>query len=224
MTSRRCRHPNTLPFATSVLLSLAAAAPATKPATRPADNPAPAPRKGEIDRAPLPPVGKVRQLEGFDHQDAENLRRAADLTRADFEKRYRSHPGPFPPEADAAFEGVVAAYRQVISRFPGTEADCYCRIRLSGAYLYRGKREQAVDEAKQAAEVFAGTRPGLDADLAVAHHYLNSLRDPAHAATWLLRVRQALPLIEDPSERQKMDMAFDQALSDLDKLKREQRP
>ena len=222
MTRRRGRHRYTRLIAAGVLILLIAAGPATKPATRPAGDPAPAPRRGEIGRAPLPPVGRVRQLEDPDHQEAENLRRNADLGRAAFEKHYRSHPAPFPPQSDAEFESLVAAFREVSVRFPGTKADCYCRIRMSGAFLYRGKREEALDEAKQAAELFAGTRPGLDADFAVARHYLNPIRDPNRAATWLLRVRQALPLIEDPSERQKMDMAFNEALSDLEKLKREQ--
>jgi hypothetical protein len=222
MRTRRERHVTTRSMAAAVLLSLLAAGPATKPATQPAGNAGPGPRRGEINRAPLPPVGRVRQLEEAEHQEAVNLRDAADLARADFEKRYRSHPRPFPPQADAEFEDVVAAFREVSARFPGTEADCYCRIRLSGAYLYRGKREEALDEAKRAAETFAGTRPGLDADLTVARLYLNPIRDPNRAATWLLRARQGLPLIEDPSERQKTDLAFDQALSELDKLKREQ--
>jgi hypothetical protein len=204
------------------LLSLVAAGPATKPATRPVGGGPPlAPRKGEINRAPLGAVRKVRQLEDADHQVAVALRDNADLTRAGFEKRYRSHPHPFPPESDAEFETVVANYREVSNRFPGTEADVSCRIRLSGAFLYRGKRDEALDEAKQAAELFAGTRQGLDADLTVVRLYLNPIRDPDRAATWLLRVRQALPLIEDPSERQKMDLAFRQAWSELDRLKRE---
>jgi hypothetical protein len=212
-----------------VLLSAVSAGPATKPADRPAGD---APRAAnvpavraapdaEIDRAALPPVGVVRQLEGEDRHEALRLRDAADLARAAFERQYRAHPKPFPPESDAPFQDVVAAYREVISRFPGTEADCYCRIRLSGAYLYRGKRPQALDEAKQAAEVFAGTRLGLDADFTVARHYLNPIRDPARATVWLNRVQAALPLLKDPQERQKMELSFQQAWSELEKLRRE---
>jgi hypothetical protein len=228
----------------AVLLSAVSAGPATKPANRAGGEPAgdaarapnapaapnaraapkaPAAPKAEIeiDRAALPPVGVVRQLEGEDRHEAVRLRDAADLARAAFERQYRAHPKPFPPESDAAFEDVVAAYREVITRFPGTEADCYCRIRLSGAYLYRGKRPQALDEAKQAAEVFAGTRLGLEADFTVARHYLNPFRDPARATVWLNRVQAALPLLKDPQERQKMELSFQQAWSELEKLRRE---
>ncbi len=222
----------------AVMLSAVSAGPATKPANRaggdPAGHAAPAPNAPaapkapvapkaeiEIDRAALPPVGAVRQLEGEDHQEAVRLRDAADLARAQFERQFRAHPKPFPPEADASFEDVVAAYGQVISRFPGTEADCYCRLRLSGAYLYRGKRPQALDEAKQAAEVFEGTRPGLDADFTVARYYLNPFKDPNRATVWLNRLQAALPLVKDPQERQKMELSFQQAWSELEKLRRE---
>jgi hypothetical protein len=204
-----------------VCAAAAWAAPATRPATQPAKD-GPPPRR-EIDRAPLPPVAQVVELEGEDRNEAIRLRDAADLARAGFEKRYRAHPKPFPPEADAEFEEVAAAYREVSSRFPGSEMDCYCRICLGGAYLYRGKPEQAVDEAKQAAERFAGTRLGLDADMTVARFYLNPLRDPARAATWLLRVQNALPQIKDADQRQKMQTAYQQATAELEKLKLEPR-
>jgi hypothetical protein len=160
-----------------VVAALAAgAAPATRPAmtrpaqARPADVPPAqalpaqaAPRRAppqpfvEIDRAPLPPVGVVRKLEGDDYSQAVDARGRADLARGAFERRHRSFPAAPTPEADAEFGEVVAAYLDVITRFPGSELDCYCRICLSGAYTYRGRYAEALDEAKKAAEVFAGS-------------------------------------------------------------------
>jgi hypothetical protein len=48
------------------------------------------------------------------------------------------------------------------------------------------------------------------------------VKDPERAATWLFRARAALPAIEVPEERQKMEAAVQQSLASCEQLKRQQ--
>jgi hypothetical protein len=106
-----------------------------------------------------------------------------------------------------------AAYRRAIDRWPGTEVDAWCRLWLAGAYQYRGRFEQALDEAKQASEVFAGTTEGPNADHTIGLIYLQSLHGPARAAPRFHNVRAGAAGMTDPQERVKWEAAAAQGLA-----------
>ena len=209
----------TLGFA--VLLAAAAAAPAG-PSTRP-DAPAAGKAEAKVDakpdakpaaeRAPLPPVGVVRELGEDERNEAIADRDTADRLRGAFEAAHRGPAAKAGGVEAAAFNDVVAAYHRAIGRFPGTEIECYCRLGLAGAYQYRGQFDAAMDEQKQAAERFAGTRPGLEATQAVALTYLQAVHDPAQAAVWFRQLRTAAGAARDDDERVKWQTAAAEGLA-----------
>ena len=211
----------TLGFAALLAAGAAGAAgPPTRPATAPAPADAPAVEhadaKPPAPRAPLTPVGAVRELPDAERQAAVAARDAADLLRADYEKPDRLARAKGARAAgvdDAAFAGVVRAYRRAIDQFPGSEVECYCRLRLAGTYQYRGQFELALDEAKQAAERFTGTGPGLEATQAVALTYLQALHDPVQAADWFEKLQAAAAAVKDDPERLKWQVAAAEGLT-----------
>jgi hypothetical protein len=229
------RHPAlSLAIGAAALLAVAAG-----PATHPADPVDPAAGKADAkpvdakpvapkppaERGPLPPVGAVRELDEQDRQEAIADRDAADLLRSHYEeaRRLRNQAGAGAGAGgaagagaagdDAAYNEVVAAYRRAIGRFPGTEVECYCRLRLAGAYQYRGLFDAALNESKQAAERFAGTGPGLGATQAVALTYLQALHDPANAAIWFHQLQTAAGAVKDDAERGKWQAAAAEGLA-----------
>lgn len=217
-------------FGPVVVFAALAAGPATRP-DAPVDRgdpPAAAGEKADAKKAAKPaaarvemqPVGVVREVEGDERNEAFAARDRADLLRAAFEQ---AHRGPGAAKAgggaDAAFNDVVAAYRDAIGRFPGTEIDCYCRLRLAGAYQYRGLFDATLNECKQAAERFAGTKPGMEAAQAVGLTYLQALHDPAQAAVWFRQLQTAAGLLKDDAERIKWQAAAAQGLARCEELR-----
>ena len=208
----------TLGFA--VLLGAGGAGPDTRPAA-PADAPVaghPDAKPPAAERVPLAPVGGVRELADPERQEAQAARDAADLLRANYEKSHRPPPQGQGPGAagaagDADFAAVVAAYRRAIDQFPGTELECYCRLRLAGAYQYHGQFDTALDESKRAAERFAGTRPELEATQAVALTYLQALHEPAQATVWFQKLQAAAGAVKDDPERLKWQVAAAEGLA-----------
>lgn len=219
---------------TAVLLMLAAgtlgAGPATRPATKPAD-PAPVAADRDIPKppagdaavrlpplppAPLPPVGALRQQPHEEYSAAVDARDAADRRRAAYEKSHRPGRAKNPDDQarqDDDFAEVVTLYRQAINRFPATEIECDLRIRLAGAYQYRGQFDLALQEAKQAAERFAGTPPGLSATHTVGLIYLQAMHDKRQAEVWFQRLRAEAGAIKDDELRLKWDVAATQGLA-----------
>lgn len=188
----------------------------------PADRPAP---KLPAAAENPPAAGAVRELHGQERNDAIEARDNADLARAAYEKNRRAGPAKAENAADdeAAFAPVQAAYQNAITRYPGTEIDCHCRIRLAGAYQFRGQFDRAVDQAKQAAERFAGTEPGMGATQAVGLIYLQALHDPAQAAVWFNRLNAQAADLKDESSRGKWQVAAAQGLARCEAEKAQKR-
>lgn len=200
------------PRAAFLVLAAVAAGPATQPA--PPANPGNPPA---AQRTPLPPVGQVRQLQGQEYSAAVDARDNADQLRAAYEnarsRQRRAQAAPPPAANDPEFDHVVAAYRQVIVNYPGTQFEHDCRLRLAGAYQYRGQFDRTLEETKQNAERFAGTKLGMESLQAVALTYLQALHDPAQAAAWFDRLKSAAGTLRDEDERLKWQVAATQGLA-----------
>jgi hypothetical protein len=229
------RHRRLIPVLAVAALLTAAAGPATHPeapapakraAAEPAVAPAPAApaavpadARPPADRAPLPPVNQIRELQGQEYSNAVDARDAADLLRAAYEgarSRRLGNAAPPPAANDVEFDRVAAAYRQAIARYPGTEFEHSCRTRLAGAYQFRGQFDRAIDEAKQDAERFEGTKLGLEAIQSVGLIYLQAIHDPAQAKVWFNKLKIAAGTINDDQVRQKWGAAAAQGLTRSD--------
>jgi hypothetical protein len=165
-------------------------------------------------RSPLPPFGQLRVLQGDEWSRACDARDLGDTRRAAHEKHFQSGP-KYPkndPKADAEFASVVEAYKDASKSFPATEIDLYCRLRLSGAYQYRGEFDKALDEARGASELFAGTAKAMEADMSVGLIYLQVLHQPREARAWFERV-QGAPVLEDKEAQAKWRAAAADALA-----------
>jgi hypothetical protein len=210
-----------------LILGAGAAHPATRPGAAPAAPPAPAnapadaradakPPAGE--RVPLAPVGELREMADAEREESLAARDAADVLRANYEKAHGAGRGKAAGGAGAGenLAFVVTAYRQAIDRCPGSELECYCRLGLAGAYQYRGQFDATLNEARQAAERFAGTPPGLQAAQAVALIHLQALHDPAQAAPWFRKLQAAAAVVKDDAERLKWQSAAAEGLARCD--------
>jgi len=79
---------------------------------------------------------------------------AADLTRAAYQRQYRSRDGSLATaKAAKAFAEVERLYKEAIALCGNTEKGAYVCERLSGAYAYRGQRNKAAAMKAQAAAV-----------------------------------------------------------------------
>ena len=105
------------------------------PANAPADVRADARPPPAAERVPLAPVGELREMADAERQEALAARYAADLLRANYEKAHGPDRGKAAGGAgtgeNLAFAGVGTAYRHAIDRCPGTELECYCRVRTT---------------------------------------------------------------------------------------------
>jgi hypothetical protein len=168
----------------------------------------------DAPRSPLPNVGQIRLLEGQEeYSNAVTARDNADLMRAAWEKANGRRAGQAaPPPNDAEFEKVVAAYKQAIDSYPGTEIEHQCRIRLAGAYQFRGKFDKTIEEAKKDAERFVGTKFGAEATQTVALTYLQALHDPVQAQVWFQKLQIESARFNDENERAKWQAAAREGL------------
>jgi hypothetical protein len=174
------------------------------------------PAKGQPQeqRAPLPPVGQIRNLEGQEYSNAVTASDNADLALEAYEAAHRKRPNqPAPPDNPAEFEKVIAAFKQAIERYPGTEIEHYCRLRLAGAYQVHGQFDKTLDEAKKDAERFAGTRLGAEATQTVALTYLQALHDPAQATVWFQKLQAEANRLPEEQELAKWQAAATEGLA-----------
>lgn len=135
----------------------------------------------------------------------------ADRMRAAFEAARR--PGPLARADEPAFEAVVAAYRRAIGLDPAGETGAYCRLRLAGAYVYVGQREQAVRIMQEAVNIAPGPRQRVEALITLALHHLQAEHDPAEALVWARRAQASLPDFREPDERTKWETAISQTVA-----------
>lgn len=148
------------------------------------------------NEAASPSEVRMRELWGEELLQARELRDKADLMLAAFKKRYQwsfkraidPPPAPDSPAARAEFEEVVAAYRQVIQRFPQTEIAAYANLQLSGVYQYQRDFGRAIEEIKAVADQFRGTIYETKAYFGLGLIELQGRHNPKEAIPWLKKV------------------------------------
>jgi tetratricopeptide (TPR) repeat protein len=117
------------------------------------------------------PARRLRHLAPRDQSDASAARRRADLMRAALEeritafriemadkKRFAEARGAGPHAAEVP--EVIAAYQDVIDRFPRTEIAAYCVMRLAGLLQQVGRFDDAAALLAKSYADYAGTTEG----------------------------------------------------------------
>jgi len=151
----------------------------------------------------IPDYQAVREAEHRAGLESRELRDAADLLRAAYERAYK--PRFRSTEANAEFAKVIQAYRCVIDGYPQSEAAAWCRQRLAGAYQYRGDRDVAEKMLREAATQAGDQNEAVEAAFSLGLHHLQSRHDPAAAMPYfeMIPCPPALPAEEklDPHHK-----------------------
>jgi len=138
------------------------------------------------DDKPRPAPVTIRRLKGQELREARAARDRADRLRADYEA---PRMGPFPDKHDeAAFAEVVAAYKEVMEKYPGTDIAAYCQLRLTGLYQFRRDYDRATELLKGLARRYAGTEHETEAYFSLGLLHLQARHDPAAALPWFAKV------------------------------------
>ena len=131
---------------------------------------------------------RPRRLWGADRRAAREARDLADISRAAFEKRYRRKDSMPAGEDEAAAE-IVAAYEDVITKWPDSKIAAYCGIRLAGFHQFRRDYAKASATAEKVARAFPGTVHEMDAYFTIGLMHLQALHDPAAAIPWFAKIQ-----------------------------------
>lgn len=195
----------TTPLIALVLLSSTAAL-ANKPGPRPV-GPESASGKQDAPARKPEPVNPERQRV----VESQQLRDAADLMRAKYEKDHRG--GPVKPEDKKEFEAVVAAYKAAIEKDPLGQNATDCRQRLAGAYTYAGDREAGLRVLVEAVQLAQAPMQEAEACYSAGLHCLQALHKPADALGWFRRADGILARIEEREIRAKWNAAISNGIT-----------
>jgi hypothetical protein len=195
----------TTPLVALVLLASTAAF-ANKPAPPPV-GPEPASGKQDAPKAKAEPVDPDRQRV----VESQQLRDAADLLRAKYEKDHEG--GPPKPEDKKEFEAVVAAYRAAIDKDPLGENATNCRQRLAGALTYAGDREAGLRVLVEAVQLANAPMQEAEACHSAGLHCLQAMNKPGDALGWFRRADGILARIEERELRAKWNAAISNGIA-----------
>ena len=140
-----------------------------------------------LTRGAQPPAPRFRPLGRASDQAADAARDRADRLSEEYSRRFRC-PVTKTPEETTFFWQAVAAYREVVTRFAGSEIAAYCHRSLVGLFVRRGHLRDACELALEMSREFAGTKYRTQAYLAVAGTHADGFKDALGASRWLRRV------------------------------------